>query len=201
MPQPAWPNRGRAYYTLVVLTLALLIATIDKGILSVLVEYIKRDLHVTDTEFSLLSGFAFVFFYALLGLPIARLADRHSRRLIIGIGIAFWSVTTVLSGLAQSFQQLFWARVAVGAGESSLAPATYSILTDSFPRDKLPMAIAVLSLGFVCGGGFSLLAGGAALQAAAALGAVRSAISRWRGRRSARPPRPSRPDRGKQALA
>jgi MFS family permease len=172
MPQPAWPERRRAYYTLVVLTLALLIATIDKGILSVLVEYIKRDLHVTDTEFSVLSGFAFVFFYALLGLPIARLADRHSRRLIIGIGIAFWSVTTVLSGVAQSFQQLFWARVAVGAGESALAPATYSILTDSFPRDKLPMAIAVLSLGFVCGGGFSLLAGGAALQAAAALGAV-----------------------------
>ena len=80
MLQPAWPDRGRAYYTLVVLTLALLIATIDKGILSVLVEYIKRDLHVTDTEFSLLSGFAFVFFYA--------------RRLIIAIGIAFWSVTT-----------------------------------------------------------------------------------------------------------
>jgi MFS family permease len=94
MPQLAWPERRRAYYTLVVLTLALLIATIDKGILSVLVEYIKRDLHVTDTEFSVLSGFAFVFFYALLGLPIARLADRHSRRLIIGIGIAFWSVTT-----------------------------------------------------------------------------------------------------------
>ena len=117
MLQPAWPERGRACYTLVILTLALLVATIDKGILSVLVEYIKRDLHVTDTEFSLLSGFAFVFFYALLGLPIARLADRHSRRLIIGIGIAFWSVTTVLSGLAQSFQQLFWARVAVGAGE------------------------------------------------------------------------------------
>jgi MFS family permease len=172
MLQPAWPGRGRAYYTLLVLTLALLIATIDKGVLSVLVEYIKRDLLVTDTQFSLLSGFAFVFFYALLGLPIARLADRHSRRLIIGIGIAFWSVTTVLSGIAQSFQQLFWARVAVGAGESSLAPATYSVLTDSFPRDKLPMAISVLSLGFVCGGGFSLLAGGAALQAAAAIGPV-----------------------------
>ena len=171
-PQPAWPRRGRAYYTLFVLTLALLIATIDKGVLAVLVEHIKRDLHVSDTQFSLLSGFAFVFFYALLGLPIARLADRYSRRFIIGVGIAFWSVTTVASGIAQSFQQLFWARVAVGAGESSLAPATYSMLTDSFPRDRLPMAIAILSLGFVCGGGFSLLAGGAALQAAAAIGPV-----------------------------
>lgn len=172
MAGPPWPGRGRAYYTLLILTLALLVATIDKGVLSVLVEYIKRDLHVTDTQFSLLSGFAFVFFYVFLGLPIARLADRHSRRLIIGVGIAFWSVTTVFSGIAQSFQQLFWARVAVGAGESSLAPATYSILTDSFPRDQLPMAISVLSLGFVCGNGFALLAGGAALQVAAAIGPV-----------------------------
>ena len=172
MRQPAWPGRGRAYYTLFILTLALLVATIDKGVLAVLVENIKRDLHVTDTQFSLLSGFAFVFFYAFLGLPIARLADRYSRRLIIGIGIAFWSVTTVFSGIAQTFQQLFWARVAVGAGESSLAPATYSILTDSFPRERLPMAISVLSLGFVCGNGFALLAGGGALQFAASIGPV-----------------------------
>jgi MFS family permease len=165
-------RRARAYYALIILTLALLVATIDRGVLSVLVEYIKRDLHVTDTEFSILSGFGFVFFYAFLGLPIARLADCHSRRLIIGIGIAFWSVMTALGGIAQSYQQLFWARAAVGAGESSFAPATYSILTDYFPREKLPMAISLLSIGFVCGGGFALVAGGAALQAAVALGPV-----------------------------
>jgi MFS family permease len=172
MPQPAWPGRARAYYALLVLTLALMVATIDRGVLSVLVEHIKRDLHVSDTQFSVLTGFAFVFFYAFLGLPIARLADRHSRRLIIGIGIAFWSVMTACSGIAQSYQQLFWARVAVGAGESSFAPATYSILTDSFPPAKLPMAMSLLSIGFVCGGGFALIAGGAALQAAAAIGPV-----------------------------
>ncbi len=173
MPQTPWPGRTRANYALLVLTLALMVATIDRGVLSILVEHIKRDLHVSDTQFSVLSGFAFVFFYAFLGLPIARLADRHSRRLIIGIGIAFWSVMTALSGIAQSYQQLFWARVAVGAGESTLAPATFSILTDSFPRDKLPMAISLLSFGFVCGGGFALIAGGAALQAAAAIGPIR----------------------------
>jgi MFS family permease len=172
MQQNAWPSRARAYYALLILTLALMVATIDRGVLSVLVEYIKRDLHVTDTQFSVLSGFAFVFFYAFLGLPIARLADRYSRRLIIGIGVAFWSLMTVLSGVAQSYQQLFWARVAVGAGESSFAPATYSILTDSFPPEKLPMAMSFLSLGFVCGGGFALIAGGVALQAAAAIGPV-----------------------------
>ncbi len=172
MPPAAWPHRARAYYALLILTLALMVATIDRGVLSVLVEHIKRDLHVSDTQFSVLSGFAFVFFYAFLGLPIARLADRHSRRLIIGLGIAFWSVMTALGGIAQSYQQLFWARVAVGAGESSFAPATYSILTDSFPRKKLPMAMSLLSMGFVCGSGFALIAGGAALQAAAAIGPV-----------------------------
>ena len=155
-----------------ILTLALMVATIDRGILSVLVEHIKHDLHVSDTQFSVLTGFAFVFFYAFLGLPIARLADRHSRRLIIGVGIAFWSLMTACSGIAQSYQQLFWARVAVGAGESSFAPATYSILTDSFPPAKLPVAMSLLSIGFVCGGGFSLVAGGAALQAVAAIGPV-----------------------------
>ena len=170
MRSAAWPHRARAYYALLILTLALMVATIDRGVLSVLVEHIKRDLHVSDTQFSVLSGFAFVFFYAFLGLPIARLADRHSRRLIIGLGIAFWSVMTALGGIAQSYQQLFWARVAVGAGESSFAPATYSILTDSFPREKLPMAMSLLSMGFVCGSGFALIAGGAALQAAAAIG-------------------------------
>jgi MFS family permease len=170
MRSAAWPHRARAYYALLILTLALMVATIDRGVLSVLVEHIKRDLHVSDTQFSILSGFAFVFFYAFLGLPIARLADRHSRRLIIGLGIAFWSVMTALGGIAQTYQQLFWARVAVGAGESSFAPATYSILTDSFPREKLPMAMSLLSIGFVCGSGFALIAGGAALQAAAAIG-------------------------------
>jgi MFS family permease len=170
-PMP-WPGRARAYYALLILTLALLVATVDRGVLSVLVEYIKRDLHVSDTQFSILSGFAFVFFYAFLGLPIARLADRFSRRLIIGLGIAFWSIMTAFGGVAQSYQQLFWARVGVGAGESSFAPATYSILTDSFPPDKLPMAMSLLSFGFVCGGGFALIAGGAALQAAAAIGPV-----------------------------
>jgi MFS family permease len=172
MRSAAWPHRARAYYALLILTLALMVATIDRGVLSVLVEHIKRDLHVSDTQFSILSGFAFVFFYAFLGLPIARLADRHSRRLIIGLGIAFWSVMTAVGGIAQTYQQLFWARVAVGAGESSFAPATYSILTDSFPREKLPMAMSLLSIGFVCGSGFALIAGGAALQAAAAIGPV-----------------------------
>jgi len=147
-----------------VLTIALVFATIDRSILSLLVEPIKADLQISDTGMSLIIGFAFVFFYAFLGLPIARLADVHSRRLIIGCGIAFWSVATILCGLAQNFWQLFWARVGVGAGESSFAPATYSILTDSFRPEDLPRALAINTIGFVYGNALALIVGGAVLQ-------------------------------------
>lgn len=87
-----WPAPGRAYWGLTVLTLALLVATLDRSIISLLVEPIKADPQISDTEFSLLTGFAFVFFHAFLGLPIARLSDVKSRRTIIAIGIAFWSL-------------------------------------------------------------------------------------------------------------
>lgn len=160
----SWPSPARAWYALAVLTVALMFATIDRSILSLLVEPIKGDLGISDTGMSLLIGFAFVFFYAFLGLPIARLADIHSRRLIIGIGIAFWSLMTALCGLAQNFWQLFWARVGVGAGESSFAPATYSIFTDSFRPDDLPKALAVNSIGFVYGHALALIVGGAVIQ-------------------------------------
>lgn len=167
-----WPTPAKAYWGLSVLTVALLVATIDRSIISLLVEPIKADLNLSDTQFSLLTGFAFVFFYAFLGLPIARLADVHSRRTIIGVGIAFWSFATILCGLASTFWQLFWARVGVGAGESSFAPATYSILTDSFPPEKLPRAFAINSLGFIAGGGISNLAGGAVIAAIASVGLI-----------------------------
>ena len=160
----SWPRPARAWYALAVLTVALMFATIDRSILSLLVEPIKADLGISDTGMSLLIGFAFIFFYAFLGLPIARLADVHSRRLIIGIGIAFWSVMTAICGLAQNFWQLFWARVGVGAGESSFAPATYSIFTDSFRPADLPKALAVNSIGFVYGHALALIVGGAVIQ-------------------------------------
>jgi MFS family permease len=160
-----WPSRRRAWYALAVLTVALLVATIDRSVLQLLVEPIKADLKISDTQMSFIIGFAFVFFYAFLGLPIARLADRSSRRLIIGVGIAFWSVMTALCGVAQNYWQLFWARVGVGAGESSFAPATFSVLTDSFPPRQLPRALAINSMGFMYGSGLALIVGGAVVEA------------------------------------
>jgi len=163
MSQPdeqPWPSPRRAWYALGVLTVALMVSTIDRSILALLVGPIKHDLGITDTQMSLLLGMAFVSIYAFLGLPIARLADVSSRRLIIGIGIAFWSVMTALCGAAHSYLQLFLARVGVGAGESSFAPATYSMLTDSFRKEKLPRAMAVMSIGFSAGSGLALILGG-----------------------------------------
>jgi MFS family permease len=157
--EPPWPSPSVGWYAVGVFALALMVAILDRGIITLLVEPIKRDLKLTDTQFSALVGFAFVFFYAFLGLPLSRLVDTKSRRVIIAAGIASWSVMTALCGVAQNFWQLFLFRVGVGAGESINGPATYSMIADLFPHAKLPRAIAVLNFGFVAGLGFSLLAG------------------------------------------
>jgi MFS family permease len=133
-PVSDWPSPGRAWYALTILTLGLLIATVDRGILMLLVAPIRAHLSISDTQFSVLHGWAFVSVYALLGLPIARLADRGSRRLIIAVGMAAWSLGTALCGFANSFAQFFAARAGVGAGESAYAPAVYSILQTRFHR-------------------------------------------------------------------
>jgi len=142
----------------------LMINFLDRGLITLLVPSIKADMHLTDFQMSLVIGFAFVFFYVFLGLPVARLADTRTRRTIIGIGIATWSAATALCGLANNFWQLFFCRVATGAGESCNGPATYSLLADLFPREKLPRAIAVLNFGFMLGTGFALIIGGAVIH-------------------------------------
>jgi MFS family permease len=158
-----WPTPARAWYALVVLTVGLMIATVDRGILTLLVAPIRAHLDISDTQFSVLTGWAFVSVYAVLGLPIARLADHGSRRLIIALGMATWSLSTALCGFANSFVQFFAARAGVGAGESAYAPAVYSILQDSFPPEKLPRVFAIMSIGFAWGTSFGVILGAALL--------------------------------------
>jgi MFS family permease len=160
-----WPSRGRAWYAVFVFAVVLCVNFLDRGILPLLVVPIKRDLGLTDTEISLLMGFAFVMFYVILGLPIARLVDRSSRRRIIGIGVALWSGATALCGLAHTFVQLFFARIGVGVGEACTGPATYSMLADLFPREQLPRAVSFLNFGFIAGIGLSAIMGGAVIGA------------------------------------
>lgn len=161
-PQAAepWPSSGQAWYAVFVLALGLMVTYLDRGILSLLVEPIKRDLHISDTQMSLLMGFAFVCFYLVVALPIARLVDYKSRRAILGVGTAIWSLTTAVSGLARTFGQLFFCRVGAGVGAACSSPASFSMLADLFPREKLSRAFAVLFFGMFLGEGIALIVGG-----------------------------------------
>ncbi len=154
-----WPAPASAWYTVGILALVLMLSQLDRGVITLLVQPIKRDLHLTDTQVSLLIGFAFILFYTFIGVPLSRFSDRKSRRTIIALGVAFWSLATAACGLAQNFWQLFFARIGIGAGESVNAPATFSLLADCFPPAKLPRAIAVLNIGYLAGSGSSLLLG------------------------------------------
>ena len=155
-----YPNPKYAWYVVVVLFLAYTSSFIDRIIMSLLVEPIKRDLVLTDTQFSLLHGFAFAIFYTLMGLPLGRLADRANRRRIISIGIFLWSLLTAVCGLAKTFTHLFIARIGVGVGEATLSPAAYSMISDYFPKEKRSVPISMYSMGVFFGGGIAFILGG-----------------------------------------
>lgn len=158
-----YPSSTYSWWVVFVLFLALIVSYIDRHIVSILVEPMKRDLGISDGQAGwLFMGFSI--FHAFAGLPIARLADRKSRRMIISLGIIAWSITTVACGLARNFWQLFVARIGVGIGEATLAPATNSLLGDYFPRDRLPLAISFFHVGAVFGSAIAFLLGGAVFQ-------------------------------------
>src|SRR5690606_22127093 len=162
--EEAWPSPARAWYGVAIFTLALTFNAIDRQIMNLLVDPIKQDLGITDTQMSLLLGFSYAVFSAIAGIPVARLADVYSRRLIIAAGIAGWSTMTAACGLANSYGQLFLARIGVGVGDACNAPATFSILADSFPPEELPKATSVISTGFMVGSGISLIVGATVIQ-------------------------------------
>jgi MFS family permease len=155
-----WPKPLYSWYVVGVLMLAYTNSFIDRQILSLLIEPIRRDLQITDTQVSLLAGLAFTIFYTLMGVPIARLADQKNRRTIIAIGIASWSVMTASCGLARNFWHMFLARVGVGVGEATLSPAAMSMISDYFPVGKLARAISIYSMGVYFGAGLALIIGG-----------------------------------------
>ena len=155
-----WPSPASAWWCVAMLSIVLLLSQIDRNIITLLVAPIKHDLRLSDFQMSLLMGPAFIALYVFMGLPLSRLTDVGNRRLMITIGLTFWSLATAACGLAHGFGQLFLARMGIGAGESVNGPATYSLLADNFPRERLPRALAALNVGFVLGTGFSLIAGG-----------------------------------------
>ena len=153
-----------SWYIVFLCMIAYIFSQIDRQIITLLVEPIKADLQISDTQFSLLHGLAFSIFYAVMGVPIARLADRKSRPVIIATGIFVWSLATAACGMAKNFWQLFVARMGVGVGEAALSPAAYSMIADLFSKSRLGFALGVYSVGSLIGTGLAFLIGGAAYE-------------------------------------
>jgi len=156
----AWPTSRQANYGLFLLILTSACAQLDVAIVPYLAPYIQKDLGITDLQLSLLIGVSFALFYTMVGIPVARLVDRHSRKKILSIGMLTWTVGAVLCGFAQNFFQLFVARFIVGGGESVNGPSAYSIMGDLFRRERLPRAIALYHIGQVSGPALAMLISG-----------------------------------------
>jgi MFS family permease len=150
------------------LTLLLVIYTLnflDRQVVNILAESIKKDLGLHDWQLGMMTGLAFALFYTVLGLPIARLAERANRAWIISGAIAAWSGFTLLCGLAQSFPQLILARIGVGVGEAGCTPPSHSLITDYVPKDKRASAIAFYSIGTPLGSLLGMAMGGVVADA------------------------------------
>ncbi len=160
-PEP-YPNRTYAWFVVVVLIIASLIAFIDRQVVAIVVDPMKEDLQIGDTEIGWLYG-VFALFYAAAALPIATMADRRSRKHIIAVGIFLWSLMTIACGLTRSYWQIFIARIGVGVGEATLSPSTTSLIGDYFPRKDIPLALSIFQIGPIAGSGIAFIIGGVVL--------------------------------------
>lgn len=178
-----YPTPLRAWYLVTLLTIAYIFSFVDKYIPALLVEPLKQDLGLTDTQMGLLLGPAFAVLYATLGLPLGWLADRSRRTALAAAGVALWSLATALSGVARSFGQLLLARVGVGIGDATLAPCALSLISDSFPPEKRgrPVALYIGAQSF--GAGLAMLGGAAVLAWATSQAEIRlpvlGAVQPW----------------------
>lgn len=167
-----YPSSTRAWVTVAILMVAYVLSFVDRQILNLLVEPIRRDLAINDTQMSLLMGLSFALFYTVCGIPLGRVADTRSRRGLIAIGVLFWSAATAACGMAKMYWQFLLCRIGVGVGEAALSPAAYSLIADSFPAERRATAISVYSMGVYLGSGLAFLVGGLVIQFASAQGDV-----------------------------
>jgi predicted MFS family arabinose efflux permease len=140
------PARDR-WYVLIVLTIVYAINIADRFSISTLIEPIRKELELSDSEVGVLTGVALGIFYVLVGLPLGRLADRANRQRILTVALATWSLLTALCGLTRNYWQLFGARIGVGIGEAGGTPPSTSILADKFTARWRPLALSVFALG------------------------------------------------------
>jgi len=145
------PSKGYQYLVLFLLTGVYTFNFLDRQIMGILAPAIKGEFGLSDTQLGLLSGIAFAILYTTLGIPIARLADRHNRVTIIALSLAVWSGFTALCGIAQNFSQLILARIGVGIGEAGGTPPAHALISDYFPKEARAGALAIYSMGIPIG--------------------------------------------------
>ena len=168
----SYPAKKHSYSAVAILTLAQIFAFIDRQIPSMLVEPIKQDFNLTDSQIALLGGAAFSIFYAIMALPIGYAVDRYQRTKVLGTGIFLWSLMTALAGLANSFGKLFGARIGVAVGEAVMAPTSVSLVSDSFPENKQGKPMGIITAGVYIGIGITLLGGGFLIDYLTSIGGI-----------------------------
>jgi MFS family permease len=159
---PSLPKLGAGYrrYALFLLLVIYIFNFLDRQVINILAEPIKRDLGLADWQLGLMTGFAFAIFYSVLGVPIARLAEHRNRPLIIATALTAWSGMTALCGTAQNFVQLCLYRIGVGVGEAGCTPPAHSLITDYTPKEKRASALAFYSMGVPLGSLLGMAMGG-----------------------------------------
>lgn len=163
---PPWPPEHEARRAVLVLMVAYIFSYIDRQILAMLVGPIKADLGVTDLELSLLNGLAFAVCFTVLGVwPVGQWADRGNRRNLAAAGVFLWSLMTAVCGRVTSYAGLFVARIGVGVGEATLAPAAYSMIADYVPPARRGRALGLFSMGIYFGIGVAIMVTGLVVQA------------------------------------
>jgi MFS family permease len=163
-PTPLTPSTGYSWFVLIVLLLAYILNFVDRQVLSLVAEDVKADMGLTDSQLGWLLGPAFVLFYTIAGLPLARLADRTSRKNVVAVGLAVWSGMTALCGAAMNFPQLLLARFGVGIGEAAGTPPSHSLISDYFPPERRATAMGIYGWGIFFGTGFGFALGGILLE-------------------------------------
>ncbi|MNZ36765.1 L-galactonate transporter [compost metagenome] len=156
----SWWQRIEPWWMVGVLLIFYVISILDRLVINMMVIPIQKDLGLSDFEISLLLGPAFAICFGLCGYPLGWATDRFSRRGVVFGGIVFWSVATVMTGLAKSFPILFAARMGVGAGEAGLQPAAYSLIADKFPKERMTTALSIFGMGPKVGTAFAFAVGG-----------------------------------------
>ena len=157
--QPSEITPRYANYALGLLLGVYIFNFIDRQILSILMENIKNEIQLSDTELGFLGGIAFALFYTFAGIPIARWADRGSRRNIIAISVLIWSLFTAFTGAARNFWMILAARIGVGVGEAGCSPPAHSLISDFFPPERRGRALSIYALGIPIGGSLGTLVG------------------------------------------